>query len=165
MGWFEGWFRGRERHLESAEPERAFAPNPEVDYWPLDPNKTNNEAYDSIRQHGVTLVRSNSGETATLSAFNGGVLLFATLWEPYSAKTIGALKQGIDGGRVDKFGVVLFENSREEIAQNKEESWYFPNAWSLAPSSGDLKPLICRVPFHVFVGPDGKVERIAEGKA
>jgi len=165
MGWLDRWFRGRERHLESAEPERAFAPEPEADVWPLDPSRSNDKAYDFIRKNGITLIRTTSGETAGLTAFSSGVLLFATIWEPYSAKTIGALKQSIDASRAGRFGIVLFENTREEIMDSKREAWYLPTAWTLAPASAELKRLIARVPFHVFVGASGEVEQITEGKA
>jgi hypothetical protein len=165
MGWLDRWFRGRERHLESAEPERAFAPDPEANSWPLDSTRTNEEAYDFIRNGGVALVCAASGEVPDLRAFAGGVLLFATIWEPYSAKTIGVLKQRVDAGQVGKFGIVLFENTREEVTEGKRDAWYYPNAWTLAPDSAALKRLIARVPFHVFIGANGQVEKITEGKA
>jgi hypothetical protein len=100
-----------------------------------------------------------------LTAFSSGVLLFANIWEPYSAKTIGALKQRMDAGRVSTFGIVFVENTREEGMDGKRKAWYFPNAWTLAPASAELKRLIARVPFHVFVGACGEFEQIAEGKA
>ena len=47
----------------------------------------------------------------------------------------------------------------------KRDAWYFPNDWTLAPASAELKGLIARIPFHVFVSASGEVEQIAEGKA
>lgn len=165
MGWFDRLFRSRERHLQSNEPERAFAPEPGANYWLLDSNKTNDEAYSFIRHCGVSLIRARSGETAELSDFRGGVLLFATTWEPYSAKTIGGLKQNIDRGQCSPLAIVFFENTNVEVVGAKKESWYFPNTWTLAASSAELKPLIARVPFQVVIGGDGEVERILEGMA
>ena len=163
MGWLDRWIRGRERYLQTDEPERAFAPDPESDFFPLYPVRTNDEAYDFIRTRGITLVRASSGETADLSAFSGGMLLFVTLWEPYSAKSIGALKGKLDAGQGGMFGVVAFEHTRDEVLESSQ-SWFLPYAWTLAPESAELKPLIGRVPFTVFIGSDGQVSQITEGK-
>ena len=164
MGMFD-WLRSREKLLDSTEPERAFAPDPESDVWQLETRATNEEACALIRERGVNLLRVSSGEAVTSSAFASGVLLFATVWEPYSAKTIGAMKKAIDAGNVQPFAIVFFENSREEIAESKQLSWYFSQACVLAPESGVLRELIGRVPFRVVIGVDGKVERIVEGTA
>src|SRR5262245_6047590 len=151
--------------LHSDEPERAFAPDPSADVWQLATRGTNEQAFAQIHERGVTLLRVSSEEAVTLSAFPSGVLIFATVWEPYSAKTIGAMKRTIDAGRVEPLAIVFFENSRQEIAESKQSSWYFSQAYVLAPESAGLRELIGRVPFHVFVGADGKAERIVEGKA
>ncbi len=158
------WLRGRKQLLNSTEAERAFAPDPNADFWPLDTNRTNEKAYDFIREGGIALVRASNGESADLLHFNSGLLHFATTWESYSAMTIGSLKRSVDGGRTAKFGIVLFEETREGVAQRKAEAWYYPNIWTLASASADLKPLIARVPFQIFIGADGKVEHIVEGK-
>src|SRR5262249_48559367 len=100
-----------------------------------------------------------------LSGFAGGVLLFGTVWEPYSAKTIGAMRARVEGGQADPFGVVFFENTREEIAADKSEVWYFSRAYVLAPQSEALRPMIGRVPFRVMVGASGAIETVIEGKA
>jgi hypothetical protein len=164
MAWFD-WLRGRKKLLDSDEPERAFAPDPQSDVWQLATGATNDEAFARIRERGVDLLHVSSGEAVTLSAFPSGVLLFATVFEPYSAKTIGAMKKAIDAGSVRSFAIVFFENSRKEIEESKQSSWYYSQTFVLAPESAGLRELIGRVPFHVFVGPDGKLERIAEGKA
>jgi hypothetical protein len=165
MGLLDWFFRDREKLLDSDEPERAFAPDPQSDVWQLATGAANEGAFARIREQGVNLLRVSSGEAAKLAAFPAGVLLFATVWEPYSAKTIGAMKTAIDAGTVQPFAIVFFENSREEIVESKQSSWYYSQAYVLAPESADLRQLIGRVPFHVFVTADGKVERIVEGKA
>ena len=162
---FDRFFRSREKLLDSDEPERAFAPDPSADVWQLATGGNNEKAYARIREQGLNLLRVSSGEAVTLSAFPFGVLLFATVWEPYSAKTIGAMKKAIDAGNVKPFAIVFFENGRQEIAESKQSSWYFLQAYVLAPESAGLRELIGRVPFHVFVEADGKAERIFEGKA
>ena len=63
------------------------------------------------------------------------------------------------------FGVVFFENGREEIGSIKKDAWYFPHAFVLAPESTPVRSLIGRVPFTVRVASDGAVESIIEGKA
>ena len=163
MGLFDWFFRGREKLLDSDEPERAFAPDPSADVWQLATGGTNEKAFARIHEQGVHLLRVSSGEAVSLSAFPTGVLLFATVWEPYSATTIGAMKKAIDAGHNKPCGIVFFENSRQEIAESKQSSWYFSQAYVLAPESASLRELIGRVPFHVFVGADGKAERIVEG--
>jgi hypothetical protein len=165
MGLFDWFFGGREKLLDSKEPERAFAPDPSADVWQLATGATNDKAFAQLQEQGVSLLRVNSGEAVSLSAFPSGVLLFATVWEPYSAKTIGAMKKAIDAGNGKPFGIVFFENSRQEVVETKQASWYFSQAYVLAPESASLRELIGRVPFHVFVSADGKVERIVEGKA
>src|SRR5207244_659859 len=110
MGWLDWFFGSRESLLQSAEPERAFAPDPHADVWQLVTGATNEAAYTQIREHGVTLLRVRTGESVSLSTFASGVLLFATIWEPYSAKTIGATKNSIDAGKTKLFGIVFFEN-------------------------------------------------------
>jgi hypothetical protein len=164
MGWLDRLLHGRKQLLNSPEPERAFAPDPSADYWPLEPNRTNDEAYKFIREHGIALIQTSTGSSADLSEFKGGLLLFATRWEPYSARSMGALKQGVDARRIDKFGIVFFQDTWHEVTENKSDAWYFQNAWTLAEESAALGLLIARVPFQVFVGADANVTRIVEGK-
>lgn len=165
MGWLDRMFQARKKLLETDEPERAFAPDPESDVWPLAVGATNENVFAQIRQQGVSLVRVPTGESVTLSEFAPGVLLFGTMWDTYSAKTIGGMKQSVDAGQVASFGVVFFENSRGDVAEVKRSSWYFPHALVLDQPSASLRAQIGRVPFRVFVGPSGQVERIQEGKA
>lgn len=165
MGWFSRFFRSREKLLSSNEPERAFAPDPSADVWQLSTGTSNEQAFDLIRKHGVALLRVSTGESASLSTFASGALLFATVWEPYSAKTIGAMKKTIDAGQSKPFAIVFFENTRDEIAESKKSSWYYANAYVLAPETTALRTLIGRVPFQVHVGADGQVQSIVEGKA
>jgi hypothetical protein len=122
MGWFDWFFRGREKLLESEEPERAFAPDPESDVWQLATGGTNERAFTRIREQGVNLLCVSSRETAGLSAFPSGALLFATAWDPYSAKTIGAMKKAVDAETIQSFAIVFFENSREEVVELKQSS-------------------------------------------
>jgi hypothetical protein len=165
MGWLDRFLRGRRQLLDTAEPERAFAPDPFADTWQLASGGDNEQAIALIRRNGLSLVAAASGEVRPLSAFAGGVLLFATAWEPYSAKTIGSMRGRVEAGEVKPFGVVLFENTRDEVTANKAEAWYFPHAYVLAPASVALRPLVGRVPFQLFVGASGSVERVVEGKA
>jgi hypothetical protein len=164
MAWLDWLLRGRKKLLESPEPERAFAPDPQADYWPLASGSDNEAAYTQIRDQGICLVRVGSGQEVALTDFAPGALLFATMWEPYSAKTIGALKHAVDAGEWKKFGIVFFENTREEVIEAKQSSWYYPQTYILAAASFSLRGRIGRVPFRVFLNAGGQVERIAEGK-
>jgi hypothetical protein len=165
MGWLDRFLRGRRELLDTAEPERAFAPDPTDDTWALAPGANNDEALQLIRRDGLSLTAVASGEVRPLSAFAGGLLLFATAWEPYSAKTIGSLRGRVEAGEVKPFGVVLFENTRDEVASTKSEAWYFSHTYVLAPASEALRPLVGRVPLQLFLGESGIIERVVEGKA
>jgi hypothetical protein len=165
MGWLDRFLKGRRELLDTAEPERAFAPDPAADTWQLAAGGTNDEVFAAIGRDGLSLVAVATGEVRPLSAFAGGVLLFGTVWEPYTAKTIGAMRAEVEAGRVGPFGVVLFESTRDEVAATKSEAWYFRHAYVLPPASEGLRPLIGRVPFRLFVGASGGVERVVEGKA
>lgn len=164
MGWLRRFLHGRRKLLETNEPERAFAPDPGADTFPLAAGKNNDEAFAFIRRQGLSLLGVASGEVRSLRHFAGGMLLFATQWEPYSAKTIGSLRSSVEAGQIAPLGIVLFEDSREDVASRKSESWYFSQTYVLAPQSAPLRPLVGRVPFRVFVGNAGVVERIVEGK-
>ena len=165
MGWLDRFLKGRRELLDTNEPERAFAPDPIADTWQLAGRGANDEALAAIRRDGLSLVAVASREGRPLSAFAGGVLLFATAWEPYSARTIGAMRAEVEAGRVGPFGVVLFESTPDEVVSSKSEAWYFCHAHVLAPASEGLRPLVGRVPFRLFVGASGQVERVVEGKA
>jgi hypothetical protein len=164
MGWLDRFLRGRRELLETAEPERAFAPDPAADTWPLVADGNNEDALALIRRDGLHLVSVRSGEARALPSFAGGILLFATTWEPYSATTLGSLRPEVEAGRVNPFGVVLFENTRDEVAASKAEAWYFAHAFVLAPPSEALRPLVARVPLRLFIGAAGALERVVEGK-
>src|SRR5438105_575045 len=109
MGWLDRFLRGPRELLDTAEPDRAFPPDPSADTWQLASGGNNDEAIALIRRDGLSLIAVASGEVRPLSAFAGGVLLFATAWEPYSAKTIGSMRGRVEAGEIKPFGVVLFE--------------------------------------------------------
>jgi hypothetical protein len=164
MGWLD-WFIGeRKKLLDSDDPIRAFAPDPDRDYWPLAVDTDNEDAYAFIKEGPVHLVWAATGESTSLSAIAPARVVFATMWDTYSAQTIGTLKAAVDEKRAATFGIVLFENSRDEVVERKQEAWYFARTLVLAPSSEELRPLITRVPFQVLVDAAGRVERIIEGR-
>jgi len=165
MGWLDWLLGNREQHLSSDESERAFAPDPTLDYWPLaDRPKTNDDAYELLRRDGVTLVHVETGEESSLADFPGAILLFAAVWEPYSAKAIGNLARQFDEDDSANFGIVFFEVERDEVLEDKNDSWYFKKSFVLSQASQGIRELIGRVPFRVIVTPDGEIAEIAEGK-
>ncbi len=44
------------------------------------------------------------------------------------ARSECSMRGRVEAGEVKPFGVVLFENTREEVA-SKSEAWYFPHAY------------------------------------
>ena len=165
MGWLDWLLGNREQYLTSDQSERAFAPDPTLDYWPLaDRPKSNKEAYEFLHRDGVRLVHAETGDEKSLADFPGGLLLFATIWEPYSAKAIGNLARQFDEDESANFGIVFFEASRNELLDDKNDSWYFKRAFVLAHASSGLREMIGRVPFRVVVTPDSEIAEIAEGK-
>src|SRR5262245_6914675 len=126
MGWLDWLLGNREKFLSSDESERAFAPDPTLDYWPLaDRPKSNDEAYELLRRDGVQLIHVETGTRKSLGDLPGGMLLFATVWEPYSAKAIGNLARQFDQDDTAHFGIVYFEIDRDEVLEDKNDSWYF----------------------------------------
>jgi hypothetical protein len=165
MGMIDWFLNRRRRFLATTEPERAFAPEPSSNTFAVAADGDNQGAFALLHKDGATLVSVASGEIRTLPSFAGGILLFATAWEPYSAKTIGSFRARVDSGQVNPFGIVFFENTREEIVERKSDSWYFAHIYVLAPPSAPLKQLIKQVPFQVTLNVRGAIEQIAEGKA
>jgi hypothetical protein len=165
MGWLDRFLSGRRELLATSEPERAFAPDPSSDTWPLVVDGDNAQAIEAIRRDGLKLVAAASGEVRSISEFGGGVLLLATVWEPYSAVTIGALRGPVEAGEIRPFAVVFFENTRDEVVATKSDAWYFAHAFVLAPESGTIRSLIRRVPLRIFIGLSGEIECVVEGKA
>ena len=165
MEWLDRFLRGRRELLDTPEPERAFAPDTSADTWQLASGGDNEQAVALIRSEGLSLMAAASGEVRPIDAFAGGVLLFATVWEPYSAKMIGSMRSRVEAGGVQPFGVVLFENTRDEIIATKSKAWYFPYAYVLAPKSEIMRTLFGRVPFKMHVGASGGIECFSEGKA
>ncbi len=165
MGWLDWFTAERKKLIDSSDPVRAFAPDPNLNYWPLEVNADNEQAYARIKQASVDLIWAATGEPTQLSAIAPGRVLFATMWDTYSAQTIGALKQAVDDNRLSGFGIVLFENSREEVIERKHQAWYYARTLVLAPSALNLRPLIKRIPFQVVIGAAGRVDQIIEGKA
>jgi hypothetical protein len=164
MGWLD-WLLGTRGQYASDQSERAFAPDAALDYWPLaDRPHSNDKAYESLRRGGANLVHVETGNEKLLADFSGGLLLFATVWEPYSAKAIGNLCRQLDGDDSAVFGIVFFEVSRAEIREGKKNSWYFKKSYVLSSDSHKLRELIGRVPFRLFISPDGKICDTIEGK-
>jgi|GEM_PF-6908575 hypothetical protein len=165
MRWLDWLLGNREKFLSSDESERAFAPDPTLDYWPLaDRPKSNDEAYELLRRDGVQLIHVETGTRKSLGDFPGGMLLIATVWEPYSAKAIGNLARQFDQDDTANFGIVYFEVDRDEALEEKNDSWYFKRLFVLAPASHAVRELIGRVPFRIIVDPDGQITEIVEGK-
>ena len=153
----------REKLLDSNDHVRAFAPDPSSDVWELNPGQDNSAAYDHIHANGLFLNRVNDDTSASLADFANGTLILVTQWEPYSARTIGHLKGQVDSGSVSKFGLVFFENSAEEVATRKRESWYFDSAYIVAEESAKIKDMINRIPVTLTIDADGKIDSVSEG--
>lgn len=165
MGWLDWLLGNHEKFLSTDEPERAFAPDPTLDYWPLaDRPPSNEEAYELLRRNGVQLVHVETETSYSLADFPGGMLLFATFWETYSAKAIGNLARQFDQDGAANFGIVFFETDRDEVVEEKSDSWYFKRAFVLAPASQGVRELIGRVPFRIIVDPDAQITEFVEGK-
>jgi hypothetical protein len=151
LNWLKRFLDSRRSYLEGPEPVRAFAPDPTLDCWPLSPEGTNDPVYDSIKTRGLELVSVDCGELVDLKAFGSGKLLFATTWETYSAQVIANLKRQVDSQTIGHFGIVFFEDTREQILVRKSKAWYFKSAYVLGPASAALREQVVHVPFLLTV--------------
>jgi hypothetical protein len=92
------------------------------------------------------------------------MLSLVTIWEPYSAKTIGSLRAPFENREIHPLGIVLFEHTREEVLAKKSMAWYFEIAYVLHAESLPFRDLVAEVPMHLLMGSGGVVERVLARK-
>lgn len=156
---------GREALLSTPEHFRAFAPDPNANYWTLAGRGDNTAAYTAIRNAPLQLEQVSTGSLMDTSQLAPCTLLFVTEWDTYSATEIGKTKRTLDSGRTGPpIYFVYFEGTSEEIRERKSDSWYYSQALVLTPQHmASIGASIGRIPFRITYSSGGAVASIEEG--
>jgi len=156
---------GREALLSTSEHFRAFAPDPNSNYWPLAGRGDNNAAYGAIRNAPRQLEQVSTGSPMDTSQLAPCTLLFVTEWDTYSATEIGKTKRTLDSGNTEPpIYFVYLEGTSQDIRERKSDSWYYSRAFVLRPQHMEgIGATIGRVPFRITYASSGAVASIEEG--
>jgi len=157
------FLEGRKERLSSAEPFRAFAPEPDSNFWQLSDRGDNSQALGKLDSNSLSLVHIVGNDETTLRSLAPLTALFVTPWDTYSAMAIGDLKRRVDSRAVSAYAVVYFESPLEDILQRKSQAWFLGSAYCVGANSSEFASLIGRVPLEVSFGPDGVLQQVKEG--
>ncbi len=161
MSFFDKLLRKNKKYLKTEEHFRAFSPDPDADYYQLSNNKDNSEAISYLKGAPINLQHVSTGQTVTLSNLTQSNIIFLTIWEPYSALSIGSIKRKIDASEISNCVFVLFEEDIDSIKGSKSKAWYFELSYVLHPDSKQLIEHIGRVPLIITTDKDGNISNTA----
>jgi hypothetical protein len=116
------------------------------------------------------LIRIHDGVEVPAKQFER--LVFVVAWDPLSATVIGSHRKSFDDGRLESFGIVFVDSSREELAARAGAAWYRAAAFVL-PNGHPLRDIIAVIPFAAVKRDDGSFafaeglegSRVREGRA
>src|SRR5690242_13913300 len=115
MGGIDRFLRFRDSVIRTEGSMHSFAPDFPVNLWYLTGGGSNDLAFTYVREYGLQLIHVPTTESHSLSYLPDTDYLVVTIWEPYSAITIGKMKRAVDDGSVTRFGVILFQHSSEDV--------------------------------------------------
>jgi hypothetical protein len=149
----------QEAMLKTDEHWRAFSPIPNSDLFPLKVGASNEAIYARIREKRFTLFSIDTMGPVPISDFQGGFLLFGTVWDVYTAVAIGTVKKNVDAGTKRSWG----DQSDEKVPPRIAEAWYKESVYVLGQDSKGIASGIAGTPFCVYFDDDGAVRQIRDG--
>lgn len=164
MNILKRFLSGRRDLINSSDPIRAFAVNPDKAFHQLHGDEGNVKAR-ALLLHSVEFQPLAGGSPRPLASLASGLLLFVVSWEPYCAESIGGLFGRRKRDPAIRIAIVFLDDEPlPGFADSKRSSWYFPDAYVPIAGSRALTSAIQRVPWLVELDASMNIVREIEGR-
>jgi hypothetical protein len=164
MGFLKRYLARRLDLLESRDPIRALAANPDRAYHQLSGAEDNAIARARFAS-GLRLCRLHDGSTCPIASLCPGAFLFVLSWEPFSAEAVGALFRRTQREPTLQVSVVFLDDAPiEALRDRKRQSWYFERAFLPSAADSLLQTSVHRVPWLVELDRSGAITSDRTGR-